>query len=89
MGWIDKLLSVGSAFDWISPLYAIGKDISSGPHATFVIHDRAGYSVRQIESFLRAAGVVTWGCMLEGRDMRITVRKQDVRAAERVLSRWL
>ena len=88
MGIIDKLLSIGSTFDWISPTVALGQDIAKGPHATFTIGDRRGYSARQIENALRAEGIMTWGCMLVGNDMLISVRKPDVRAAERVLSRY-
>ena len=65
------------SFDWISPLWAILQDLTRGPAHTFLIDQDggAGLTGREIENLLRRAGCQTWGAMLIGDTLTVSVPK--------------
>ena len=84
---LDKLLALGSTFDWISPLIAAIQDRRNGPHHTFLIPHTCGWSGREIEHMLRRYGVQTWGGMIVKDTIMITVPQSQARWGEYLLER--
>ena len=87
MSWFDKLLAIGSAFDYITPAVAVVQDVTNGAHHTLLIPENCGRSGRSIERMLDRAGIDTWGAMVVNRRILLTVRAGDVGLAHRVLDR--
>ena len=90
----DKLLRIGTAFDWISPLLAYIGDLLHGPNVTFGIVEGAGWSGFEVQHLLRSHGVKTWGLMAvnDGRSptggtVLITVPERQALRARYVLER--
>lgn len=84
---LDKILELGTVFDWISPLLAEIQDQTNGPSHTFLIPEACGWSGRDIEHLLRSHGVKTWGLMIVDRMIMITVRQAQARWAQYLLER--
>lgn len=84
---LNKLLEIGTVFDWISPLLAELQDITNGPSHTFLIPEDCGWSGREIEQLLRQHGVKTWGLMIIDQMIMITTRLTQARWAQYLLSR--
>jgi hypothetical protein len=40
----DKILKIGTTFDWISPTIAAARDIIEGPNTTLYIPEDCGWS---------------------------------------------
>lgn len=76
---IDKLLSIGCAFDWITPTIAFVQDFFYGPVGDFGIPANAGPGKKDIKRFLNRYGVHVWGLMynLPGNVLLFTVEKQQ------------
>jgi hypothetical protein len=76
---LDTLLNVGSAFDWITPLWAFIQDFFSGPVADFGIPARTGWSRDDIRRYLNTYGIRVWGLMydLRGEVLMFTVNHKD------------
>lgn len=85
MGDLDKLLEIGSAFDWISPVGSLVGDMVNGPSHTFLIPQDCGRSGRDLERLLRAKGVKTWGLMQVKGTIMISVQKRQERWASHLL----
>lgn len=81
----DRLLEIGSTFDWISPLFAFLKDVASGPSHTFLIPNDCGWIGVEIERLLRRQGIKTWGLMMVGDTILITVPQSEAGRAQQVL----
>lgn len=81
----DKLLEFGTVFDWISPLWAMIRDLREGPNYTFFVPYDCGWSGREIVGMLKRDGIKTWGHMIVSKEIMITVRKADVVRASRIL----
>jgi hypothetical protein len=84
---LDRILAIGSAFNWISPLIAGIKDITNGPSHTFLIYEECGWSVNEIVRLLRRHGIKTWGHMIVNNNIMITVRKAQAQWAQYLLER--
>ena len=84
---LDKLLEIGSWFDWISPVAAQIQDIANGPSHTFLIPEGSGWSGRDIDGMLRDHGVKTWGMMIVNHTLMLTVRDKQARWADYLLQR--
>ena len=83
---LDKLLEVGSAFDWISPIAGLLGDVVSGPSHTFLIpYDGCPLSGREIQILLKRKGVRTWGVMITGGTLMVSVRLSQARWAQHLL----
>jgi hypothetical protein len=76
---LDNLLNIGSAFDWITPLWAFIQDFFSGPVADFGIPARAGWSRGEVRRYLNSHGIRVWGLMYDlcGEVLMFTVNKKD------------
>jgi len=84
---LDKLLEIGSCFDWISPALAQVQDITNGPSHTFLIPQASGWSGREISRMLREHGVKHWGMMIVNHTLMLTVRQKQARWADYLLQR--
>jgi hypothetical protein len=84
---LDKLLEIGSSFDWITPLLAEIQDIANGPSHTILIPEASGWSGRQIGRMLRQHGVSYWGMMIVNHTLMLTVRQKQARWADYLLQR--
>ena len=56
MSWIDKLLEVGTTFDWISPMIGLAEDIIGGMD-TIATDIPAGLSANDVVRTLKRHGV--------------------------------
>jgi hypothetical protein len=85
---LDKLLAVGSVFDWITPLAALILDRLRGPSYTFLIPQDSGWSGMEVESILRTAGCTPiWGQMIVKDTMMLTVQEDKALQGYLALSR--
>ena len=84
---LDKLLEIGSWFDWISPALAQVQDIANGPSHTFLIPQASGWSGREISRMLREHGVKHWGMMIVNHTLMLSVRQKQARWADYLLQR--
>lgn len=86
---LDDLLQVGAAFDWITPTWAILKDMANGPVARFGIMANVGFDRGDIRRLLSKNGVESWGYIynLGGDLIMLSVREHQARWANYVLQR--
>lgn len=71
---LDRLLAVGSVFDWITPLAALILDVFRGPSHTFLIPQDSGWSGPEVEGILRKADCrPIWGQMIVKDTIMLTV----------------
>ena len=82
---LHQLLKMGSTFDWISPLLGFFQDAANGPSHTFLIPNDSGWSGREIERLLRQSGVGTWGLMIVGDTLMVSVRAPQAAWAQSLL----
>jgi len=82
---LDRLLELGSAFDWITPLLAEIQDVAYGPSHTILIPEASGWSGREIGCMLREHGVRYWGLMIVNRTLMLTVRNQQALWADHLI----
>lgn len=85
---IDKFLSTGSSFDWITPLWAFVQDAYYGSPAQINLPQKPGRSAAKIADRLRSKGVRCWGVMVVGDTITFTVRKPQERYTVYWLCRW-
>jgi hypothetical protein len=84
---LDKLLELGTVFDWISPVMAAIQDRLNGPSHTFMIPDDCGWSGFQIEYLLKSHGIRPWRRMVIKHMIMLTVRLAQARYAQYLLLR--
>ena len=73
---IDRLLSIGSTFDWITPLSAWVQDVAHGGDYTFLIPwDATSLSGAEIRRLLRRHGIEAWGLMIVDDTLMVSVPK--------------
>jgi len=84
---LDELLSLGSMFDWISPVLSFGQDIVNGPSHTFMIPQDCGWTGGEIAGLLRERGIKTWGHMIVNGRIMITVRESQYEFAQYLLDK--
>jgi len=84
---LDRLLTLGTAFDWITPVWAYIQDFLNGPSHTFLVPDDTGWSGREIERLLKRHGVHVWGLMIVDGMIMLTVRQTQARWAQYLLQR--
>jgi hypothetical protein len=83
---IDRILEVGSAFDYISPIAAMIGDIANGPAHTFLIPiDSSPCTGRETATLLRRRGVQSWGLMIVSGTLMVSVRQSQARYAQHLL----
>lgn len=85
---LDKFLSVGANFDWISPLLAFLQDFKEGPSAGFRVPVAAGWSGAQIKDLLKEWGIRTWGWMIVNDIILFDVRDAQAEYAQYILERF-
>lgn len=80
---IDAMLSIGCAFDWISPTLTFMQDFFYGPTSDFGIPADAGWSRAELKPLLNRYGVRVWGVMynLNGNLLMFTVRRSQAKWA--------
>ena len=86
---IDKFLTIGCLFDWITPTVAFIQDFFYGPIGDFGIPANPYWGRREIKRLLRYYGVKVWGLMYNysGDILMFTVRKQQAVLAYYLLQR--
>jgi hypothetical protein len=84
---VDRLLSFGTTFDWISPTLAFIQDIANGPSCPFFVPYNAGWSGREIERLLKHHGIKVWGLMIVNDAIMFSVRQAQARWTLYVLER--
>jgi len=82
---LEKLLEMGTVFDWISPTLSIVQDVANGPSHTFMIPQDCGWTGMEIANLLRRKGIKTWGHMIVNGTFMITVRGQQAEFANYLL----
>ncbi len=83
---IDKILSIGASFDWISPVASVIGDIMNGPSHTFLVpYDSSPLSGREIAWMLSNRGIKSWGHMVVSGTFMISVRLSQSRWAQHLL----
>lgn len=84
----DKLLAVGSVFDWITPLTALILDRLRGPSFTFLVPYDAGWTGLEVERILKKAGCSPiWGQMIVKDTLMLTVPQAKALSGYLALSR--
>lgn len=83
----DRILAAGSAFDWISPLYAYLLDATNGPSHTFLMPHDCGWAGIEIERLLREHEIRTWGLMIVKSTIMITVPLHQALMAQDILTK--
>ncbi len=83
----DKFLAIGSMFDWITPVAAYAQDFLYGPSHTFLIPHGIGWSGYEIARLLNRHGIQTWGLMIVGDTLMVSVRQTQARWAQYLLQR--
>lgn len=81
----DDLLEIGSAPDWISPLWGIIQDFTNGPYCRFYVDRMAGFSVDNVTAILKRGGVKYWGEMIADGMIIVTVPEAQADYAEYIL----
>ena len=84
---LDRILTIGSTPDWISPAWAIVQDIINGPRHDFFVDLYAGWSVNDIKRLLRKHKVKVWGDMIADDMIVFSVLQKQARWAQIVLMR--
>lgn len=84
---IDNLLNFGSAFDWLSPLFAFFLDFYHGSASHFGIEAFTGWDRRDIKRLLKMNGIRVWGLMynFEGDTLMFTVPIEQAADAYQLL----
>jgi hypothetical protein len=79
MDILDKLLNVGSAFDWITPSFAFVQDFLSTPVSDFGIPIHPYWGRKEIARLLKKNGIHVWGLMynFQGDLLMFTVEAQQ------------
>jgi len=83
----DRILELGSMFDWISPILAFLGDVANGPSHTFLVPIPCHMSGLEMAALLKANGIRVWGLMVVEGQIMLTVRKAQARWAQYLLER--
>ena len=86
---LDKFLTIGCLFDWITPTIAFIQDFLYGPKSDFGIPANPYWGRREIKRLLRHYGVNVWGLMYNynAEILMFTVRRQQAILAYYLLQR--
>jgi len=82
----EKILEVGAAFDWISPMASLLDELLFGPNYTFCIAV-CSLTGREITSVLRKRKVNVGTTMIVDDTIMIDVRMKDAVKAQIILNR--
>jgi hypothetical protein len=82
---LDRLLAIGSAPDWISPLATIIRDFTNGPHHHFFADMYSGWSVNDVTNVLKRKGIDVWGAQVLDDMIVFTVRENQAKWAQYLL----
>lgn len=58
---IDNLISAGTVFDWITPVWTFVQDWRNRPSCGYSVPVTGGWSISEVRNLLRSKGVKTWG----------------------------
>ena len=82
---IDRIISFGAYFDWITPTLSFVQDLTNGPSCGFGVPLNAFYSARDIKTLLNLKGIKVWGLMVVDDLIIFRVRKAQAQWALYVL----
>ncbi len=84
---IDKALSVGTTFDWITPLWTLIQDWRNRPSVGYSVPVDGGSSLYAIKGALTGKGVKTWGWMIVDGVILFRTRQAQAQYAQYWLER--
>jgi len=84
---IDKALSVGTTFDWITPLWTFIQDWRNRPSVGYSVPVDGGSSLYAIKDTLTGNGVKTWGWMIVDGVILFRARRAQAQFAQYLLDR--
>lgn len=84
---IDKAISVGTTFDWITPLWALIQDWRNRPSVGYSVPVDGGSSLYAIKGALTGRGVKTWGWMIVDGVILFRTRQAQAQYAQYWLER--
>ena len=84
---LDRLLAIGSLFDWITPLWALIQDCLHGPITGFVVPMNAGWTPPMIRSLLQTRGITMISPTLFGSNIMFSVSAAQAEFAQYLLDR--
>ena len=82
---IDRILTMGSTPDWISPMVALIQDFTNGPRHDFYVDLYAGWSVNDIKKLLKRRGIKVWGDMIADDMIIFSVPQGQAQWAQTIL----
>ena len=82
---IDRLLSIGATFDWITPLWVFFQQWRHKPSTGFLVSWDTGLTPSMINDILRSHGVKVFGMMSRGNDIMFNVPKAQADYAQYLL----
>lgn len=84
---IDKLISAGSTFDWITPLWTFYQDWRNRPSAGFAVDAATAWSAFAVRDLLAEYGIRTWGWRITSGLILFRLRAAQAGYAESVMER--
>lgn len=79
------MFEILDSFDWITPTLAQFQDLIYGPRRILIIESGSGRSGHDINRMLQQHGVKTWGVMIVGGKLLITVKQSQAKMAQYLL----
>lgn len=83
--WLDGLLAIGAAFDWITPLRDLCRDVTNAPTHDFAVSRRAGWSGGGVRRALKRHGITAWGLSYTSDSITFRVRQSQARRAQIIM----
>jgi len=84
---LDRLVTIGAEFDWITPVLTWLTDMRSGGSVGYNIPVEAGWSALAIQTMLHDAGVRIWGLSIVAGIITFRLKRKQARYAQYLLER--
>lgn len=82
---IDKIIAIGIAMDWISPVMSMINDALRGSRVDFAIPWDCGWSANEVGYLLELHGVDCWGLMVRNEVILFSIKKSQYRWVKYIL----
>lgn len=84
---LDRLVTIGAEFDWITPVLTWLTNMRSGGSVGYNIPVDAGWSALAIQMMLHDAGVSIWGLSIVAGIITFRLKRKQARYAQYLLER--
>ena len=84
---LDKTLSFGAGFDWITPIWTFIQDYRRRPAVHYDIPADCGWHIHAIRDMLQESGIRLWGLALYQDTFVFSVRQAQARYTQYLLER--